>query len=135
MVFEKTLESPRDYKETQPVPPKDQSWVFIGRTDVQAEAPILWPPDAKSQLTDAGKDSGQEDKRATEDEMVGWHHQLKAHESEQTLRDSEGQGSLTCCSSWGRKESDTTEQLNNNSNTMGRLFLFLMLPPSCVLKP
>ena len=84
MVLEKTLESPLDCKEIQPVHPKgDQSWVFIGRTDAEAEAPILWPPDVKNRLTgketDAGKDGGQEEKGATEDEMVGWHHRLSGH--------------------------------------------------------
>ena len=79
MVLEKTLENPLDCKEVQPVHPKgDQSWVFIGRTDAETEAPILWPPDVKSQLIgkdpDAGKDGRQEEKGMTEDEMVGWHH-------------------------------------------------------------
>ena len=87
-------------------------WVLIGRTDVEAETPILWPPDAKSWLTgkdpDAREDWGQEDKGATEDEMVGWHHGFNRHEFEQTLGDSEGQGSLACCSLWGCKESDTS---------------------------
>ena len=87
MVLEKTLESPLDCKETQPVHPKgDQSWVFIGRTDVEAEAPILWPPDVKSRLNgkdaDAGKDGRREEKGTTEDEMVGWHHRLNGHEFE-----------------------------------------------------
>ena len=85
MVLEKTLESPLDFKEIQPVHPKgDQSWVFIGRTDAKAEAPILWPPDEKSRLigkdSDAGRDWGQEEKGTTEDEMAGWHHRLDAHE-------------------------------------------------------
>ena len=89
MVLEKTLESPLDCKEIQPVHPKeDQSCVFIGRTDAEAEAPILWPPDVKSWLigkdTDAVKDLGQEKKWTTEDEMVGWHHQLRGHEFEKT---------------------------------------------------
>ena len=83
---------------------------FIGRTD--AEAPILWPPDGKSQLVgkdpDAGKDRGQEEKGVTEDEMVSWHHGLNGLEFKQALGDSEGQGSMACCSSWGRKELDTT---------------------------
>ena len=88
VVFEKTLESPLDCKEIQPVHPKgDQSWVFIGRTDVEAETPILWPPDANSWLIwkdpDAGKDWGQEEKGTTEDEMVGWRRQLNGHEFEQ----------------------------------------------------
>ena len=89
----------------------NQPWLFIGRTDAEAEVPILWPPDAKSQLTgkdpDAGKDWGQE-KRATEDEMVGWHHWLSEHEFELTPRESEGQWSLACCNPWGCKKSDTT---------------------------
>ena len=119
MVLEKTLESPLDCKEIQPVDPKGyQSWVFIGRTDAEAETPLLWAPDVKNWLIrkdpDAGKDWGQEEKGATEDEMVGWHHWLNGHEFEQTLGDSEGQGSLVCCSPWGRKESDTTKGLNNN---------------------
>ena len=87
MVLEKTLASPLDCKEIQPVHPKgDQSWVFIGRTDAKAETPVLWPPHAKSGLTgkdsDAGRDWGQEEKGMTEDEMVGWHHRLNGHESE-----------------------------------------------------
>ena len=103
--------------EIQPVHPKgDQSWVFIGMTDVEAETPILWPPDVKSWLLgkhpDAGKDWRQEEKGMTEDEMVGWHHWLDGHEFEQALGVGDGQGSLVCCSPWGCKESDTTEQLN-----------------------
>ena len=113
---QKTLESPLDCKEIQPVHPKaDQSWVFILRTDVEAETPILWPPDAKSWLIwkdlDAGKDWGQAEKGTTEDEMVGWHHWLDGHEFNQALGVGDGQGGLACCNSWGRKESDTTEQL------------------------
>ena len=96
----------------------DQSWVFIGRTDAEAETPILWPPDAKNWFIgkdpDAGKDWRQEEKGTTEDEMVGWHHWLDGHEFEQAQGDGEGQGSLACCNSWGRKESDTTEGLNNS---------------------
>ena len=116
MVLEKTLESPLDCKEIQPVHPKgDQSWVFIGRTDVEAETLILWPPHAKSWLSgkdpDAGKDWGQE-KGMTEDEMVGWHHQLNGHGFVWTLGVGDGQGGLVCCSSWGHKESDMTERLN-----------------------
>ena len=101
MVLGKTLESPLDCKEIQPAHPNgNQSWVFIGRTDAEAEAPILWPPDAKSQLTgkdpDAGKDRRQEEMGMTEDEMVGWYHRLNGHEFEQTLGDGEGQGNLAC---------------------------------------
>ena len=117
VVLEKTLESPLDYKEIQPVHPKgDQSWVFIERTDAEAETPILWPPDVKSWLIwkdpDAEKDWGQEEKGTTEDDMAGWHHWLDGCESEWTLGVGDGQGSLVCCSPWGRKESDTTEWLN-----------------------
>ena len=115
--LEKTLDSPLDCKEIQPVHPKgDQSWVFTGRTDVEAETLILWPPDATSWLIwkdpDAGKDWGQEEKRKTEDEMVGWHHQLNGHEFGWTPGVGDGQGGLACCGSWGHKESVTTEQLN-----------------------
>ena len=117
VLVEKTLESPLDCKEIQPVNPKgNQSWIFIGRTDVEAETPILWPPDAKNWLIgkdpDAGKDGRQEEMGMTEDEMVGCRHQLTGHEFEQALGFSDGQGSLACCSPWGVKESDTTEQLN-----------------------
>ena len=120
MVLEKTLKSPLDCKEIQPVNPKgNQSWILIGRTDAEAEAPILWPPDGKNWLTekepDAGKDWMQE-KGMTEDEMVGWHHRLDGHEFEQALEAGDGQGSLACCSPWGHKESDTIEQLNWNEN-------------------
>ena len=116
MVLEKTLESPLDCKEIQLVHPKDQSWMFIGRSDVEAETPILWPPDVKSWLIgkdpDAGKDWGQEEKGTTEDEMVGWHHRLDGHGFGWTPGVGDGQGGLVCCSSWCHKESDTTEQLN-----------------------
>ena len=94
--------------------------MFIGRTDAEAEALILWPPDAKSWLfrkdPDPGKGWRQDAQGAAEDEMVGWHHWFNAHESEQILGDSEGQGSLVCCSPWSCKELDMTEQLNNNNN-------------------
>ena len=115
VVLEKTLESPLDCREIQPVHPKDQSWVFIGRSDAEAETPILWSPHAKSWLIgkdpDAGRDWGQE-KGTTEDEMVGWHHRLNGHEFEQTSGVGDEQGGLVSCDSWGRKESDTTEWLN-----------------------
>ena len=115
--LEKTLESPLDCKEIQPVHSKGyQSWVFIGRTDVEAETPILWPPDTKSWLIwkepDAGKDWGQEEKGTTEDEMAGWHHRHNGHGFGRTLGVDDGQGGLACCGSWGHKESDTTELLN-----------------------
>ena len=114
VVLEKTLESPLDCKEIQPVHPKgDQSWIFIGRTE--AEASILRPPDAKNWLTgkvpDAGKDWRQE-KGTTEGEMVGWHHSRDGHEFKQAPGVSDGQESLSCCSPWDRTESDTTEWLN-----------------------
>ena len=99
VTLEKTLESPLDYKEIKPVNPKgNKPWIFIGRTNAEAEAPMLWPPDAKNWLfgkdSDVGKDLGQEEKWATKDEMVGWHHWLNGHEFKQTPRDSEGQESL-----------------------------------------
>jgi len=100
-----------------PVNPKEnQSWIFIGRTSAEAETPILWPPDGKNWLIgkdpDAGKDWRQEQKGMTEDDMVGWHHQLNRHEFEQALGAGDGQGILACCSPWGCKELDTTERLN-----------------------
>ena len=132
VVLEKTLESPLDCKEIQPVHPKgDQSCVFIGGTDVEAETPILWPPDAKSWLIwkdpDAGRDWGQEEKGTTEDEMVGWHHQLNEHECEWTPGVGDGQRNLAGYSPWGHKESDMTLQWNNKSV---RLFWAWLLFPS-----
>ena len=116
VVLEKTLESPVDCKEIQPVYSKgDQHWVFFGGNDAEAETPVLWPPHAKSWLigiSDAGRDWGQEEKGMTEDEMAGWYHWLDGHESEWTLGDGDGQGGLACCNSWGLKESDMTERLN-----------------------
>ena len=116
VVLEKTLESPLNCKEIQAVHPKDQSWLFIGRTDVEVETSILWPPDVKSWLIgkdpDAGKDWGQEEKGTTENEMVGWHHRFNGHGFGWTLWVGDGQGGLECCGSWGCKKSDTTEQLN-----------------------
>ena len=116
-VLEETLKSPSDCKEIQPVHPKgNPSWIFTGRTDAEAETPILWPLHAKSWLIgkdpDAGRDWGQEEKGTTEDEMAGWHHRLDGHEFEWTPGVGDGQGGLACCNSWGHKESDTTERLN-----------------------
>ena len=114
VVLEKTLESPLDWKEIQPLHPKgNQAWIFTGRTDAEAEAPILWPPDEKSWLIgndpDAGKDKRQEEKRKTEDEMVRWHHQVNGQEFEQSLGVGDGQGSLVWCSPWGHRESNMTK--------------------------
>ena len=121
VVLKKTLESPLNCKEIKPVHPKgNQPWIFIGRTDAEAEAeaPILWPPDVKSRLIgkdpDAGKNCRHEEKGATEDEMVGCHHWLDGHEFEGAPGVGDGQGGLLCSSPWGPKESDTTEQLKNN---------------------
>ena len=132
MVLEKTLESPLDCKEIKPVNPKgNQSWIFIGRTHTEAEAPIFWPPDVKNWLIwkdpDARKDWRQEKKGMMEDEIVRCHHWFDGHEFEQVLGFGDGQGSLVCCNSWGHKEFDTTEQLNNNKSTTwewgGNVFL------------
>ena len=117
VVLEKTLESPLDSKEIKSVNPKgNQSWIFIGRTDAEAETPILWLPDTNNWFIgkdpDAGKDWRREEKRVTEDEMIGWHYWLDGHEFEQVLGVGDVQGSLACCSLWGHKDSDTTEQLN-----------------------
>ena len=116
VVLEKTLESPLDCKEIQPVHSEgDQPWVFFGRNDAKAETPVLLPPHAKSWLTgkdsDAGRDWGQEEKGTTEDEMAGWHHQLDGREFEWTPGVGDGQEGLVCCDSWGHKELDTTEWL------------------------
>ena len=131
VVLEKTLKSLLDCKEIQPVHPKgDQSWVFIGRTDAEAETPILWPPHAKNWLIgkdpDAGRDWGQEDKGTTEDEIAGWHHRLDGCEFEWIPGHGDGQGGLACCDSWGCKESDTTERLNwteRKENFLGRFII------------
>ena len=114
-MLEKTLESPLDCKELQPVNPKgDQSWVFIGGTDGDAEALILRPPDGKNWLiwkdSDAGKDWKQEEKGTTEDEMVGWHHWLNGDECKWTPGVDDGQGGLECCGPWGHEEADMTER-------------------------
>ena len=117
VLLEKTLEGPLDCKEIQPVNPKgNQSWIFIQRTDAEAEMPILWPPDAKNQLIgkdlDVGKDLRWEEKGMAEDEMVGWHHWLNGHEFEEAPGVVDGQGSLECCGLWDLKELDTSEWLN-----------------------
>ena len=145
-MLEKTLESPLDCKEIQPVHPKgDQSWVFIGGTDFEAETPVLWPPDTESWLIckdpDAGKDWKQEEKGTTEDEMVGWHHQNNGHGFGWTPGVGYGQGGLMCCGSCGRKESDMTEQLNwtevvelhNNRMSFFCLFVCFLITPSAYL--
>ena len=120
LVLEKTPENPLDSKEIKPINLKgDQPWLFTGRTDAEAEAPIFWSSDANrwliGKVPDAGKDWGQKEKMVSEDEMAVWHHWCNEHGLEQTLGDDEGQGGLACCSPWGHKESDTTGQLNNNS--------------------
>ena len=117
VVLEKTLESPLDCKEVQPVHSEgDQPWDFFGRNDAEAETPVLWPPHVKSWLigedSHAARDWGQEEKGTTEDEMAGWHHWLDGRESGWTLAVGDGQEGLVCCDSWGRKESDTPERLN-----------------------
>ena len=136
-MLEKTLESPLDCQEIQPVHPKiNQSWLFIRRTD--AEAPILWPPDAKNWLIgkdlDAGKDWRQEEKGKTEDKMIGWHHRLDGHEFGQALGVGDGDGSLACFSPCGRKELYTTEQLNwtelMGQNAMILVFWMLSFKPA-----
>ena len=130
VVLEKTLESPLDCKEIQPVHPKvNQSWMFIGKADAEAETLILWPPHGKSWLIwkdpDVGKDWGQEEKGTTEDEMAGWHHWLNGHGLEWTLGVGDRQGGLVCCGPCGRKELDTTELLN-----WTELVPFMRTPPS-----
>ena len=135
VVLEKTLESPLDCTEIQPVHSEgDQPWDFFGRNDAKAETPVLWPPDVKSWLigkdSDAGRDWGQEEKGTTEDEMAGWHHWLNGHEFEWTPGVGDEQGGLVCCSSWGCKESDTTERLNwTESDLTGTNVLFSSLHP------
>ena len=120
VVLEKTVESPVDCKEIKSVNPKgNQSWIFIGRTNDEAEAPVLWLPNAKSWLIgkdpDGRKDWRQKEKEMTKDEMVGWHHWLNGQEFEQAVGDGEGQEGLACCSPWGLKESNVIEWLKNNS--------------------
>ena len=117
--WRKLLKAPWAARRSNQILKKIKLWIFIGRTDTEAEAPILWRRDSKKWLTgkdpDAGKDWSEEEKGTIEDEMLGWHHQLNGQEFEQASRDGEGQGSLACCSPWGHKESDTTELLNNNN--------------------
>ena len=126
VVLEKTLESSLDWDCKEIHPKGNESWIFIGRTDAKAEAPILWPPDAKNWLIwktpDAGKDWRQEEKGMTEDEMVRWHHWLNGHEFEYASGVGDGYGSLVCCSSWGHEELDKTHQL-----TWKRVFFFSLL--------
>ena len=129
VVLEKTLAR-------QPVNLKgDQSWIFFERTDAEAETQILWPPDAKNWLTgkdpDAGKDRGQEEKGITEDEMAGWHYRLNGHGFGWTPEVGDGQGGLACCNSWGRKESDMTEQLNWTEELRTRPFVIWKLNIDC----
>ena len=126
VVLEKSLESPLDCKEIQPVHSEgDQSWIFTRRTDAEAETPILWLPDAKNWLIgkdpDAGKDWSQEEQGTIEDEMIGWHHQLDGHEFEQALGVGDGQGSLASWSPWRLKESDTTEWTELHLQTAPKL--------------
>ena len=133
VVLEKTLESPLDCKEIQPVHSEgDQPWDFLGRNDAKAEAPVFWAPHAKSWLivkdSDAGRDWGQEEKGMTEDEMAGWHHWLVGRESEWTPGVGDGQGGLVCCGSLGRKKSDTTEQLNWTSS-LNVVLITINFPP------
>ena len=151
VVLDKTLESPLDSKEIQPVHSKGNwSWIFTGRTDAEAETPILWPPELKNWLIwkdpDAGKDWWQEEKGMKEEEMVGWHHRLDGHEFEWVPGDGDGQGGLACYSPWGWKESHltdwTTEQQQKNLPSPHQYWL-LFLPvalqylffPSCASYP
>ena len=132
VVLEKTLQSPLDSKESQPVNHKEnQSWIFIGRTD--AEAPILWPPDVKNWLIGKDPDAGNDWRQGmTEDELVGWHHWLNGHEFEKAMGDGKGQGNLACCRTWGCKEWNMIEQLNNkwiaeNSKTITKSKFFSLI--------
>ena len=121
-----THKSPLECKEIQPVHAEgDQAWELFGRTDVEAETPVLWPPDVKSWLIwkgpDSGKDWGQGEKGTTEDEMVGWHHRLNGHGFGWSLGVGDGQGGLVCCSSWGQKESGMTQRLNWTEDRLSHL--------------
>ena len=139
VVLEKTLESPLDCKEIQPVHSEgDQPWDFFGKNDAKTETPVLWPPHAKSWLigkdSDAGMDWGQEEKGTTEDEMAGWHHWLDGRESEWTPGVGDGQGGLACCDSWGCKESDMTERLNWTELIVVICMLTVFFLLCCILK-
>ena len=123
IVLEKTPESLLDCKDIKPVSPKgNQSWIFIGRTDAKAEAPILWPSDAKNWLIgkapNAGKNWRQEEKGATEDEIVGWYHRLKGHEFEHVPGNDEGQEGLECCSPWGHKDRTRLSSWKQQQNSL-----------------
>ena len=137
MVLEKTPDSYLDSKEVKAVNLKGNQLWIVERTDAEVETPVFWSSDANSWLIgkvpDAGKDWGQKEKRASEDEMAGRHHWCNKHELEQTLGDDEGQGGLACCSPWGCKVSDMTEQLNNNNMVV--LFLVFLRNPIlfCIL--
>ena len=138
VVLENTPESPLDCKEIKSVNPKgNQSWIFIGGTDIEAETPILWLPNAKNWLIwkdpDARKDWKQEEKGMTEDEKVGWHHRLDGHEFEQAPGVGDGQGSLAGCSPWGRKVSDTTEWLNWTELNWTELYVYV--DPNLLIYP
>ena len=139
VMLEKALESPLHCKEIEPVHPKgNQSWIYIGRTDAEAETSILWLPGAKNWLfgkdSDAGKDWRWEEKRMTEDEMVGWHHRLNGHEFEQSLGVDDGQRSLACCSPWVHKELDTTGWLNWTEQYTALICSFPNLESLCYSK-
>ena len=136
VVLEKTLESPLDCKEIQPVHPKgNQSWIFIEKPDAEAETPILCPPDVKNWLIrkdpNAGKDWRLEEKGMTEDEKAGWNHRLNEHEFESTPGVGNGQGGLACCSPWGHKESDMTERLNWTELKIPEMILLLPFSIFC----
>ena len=133
VVLEKTLESPLDCKEIQPVHPKgDQSWIFVARTDAGVETPLLWPPDVNSWLIgkdpDAGKDWRQEEKGTTEDEMTGWPHRLNGHEFEYTTGDGDGQEGFECCSPWGWVGHDWATELNWTEMNYAHEHLLLIFP-------
>ena len=143
-IGENSWENSLDSKEIQPVHPKgNQSWMFIGRTDVEAETPIFWLPDPKSWLIwkdpDVGKHWRQEEKGTTEDEMVGWHHWLNEHEFEQAPGAGDAQGGLVCCSPWGHTESDMTERLpwthdvnDNNKKKVEGVLIVCLFSSFCI---